>query len=150
MAEEYLAGKDVLLYKWDTIDMEWEPIACAVSNSFSTTLNFLESITKCDESTRRRPTSKTYASSADLIIVTKATQETDKVYYNALQDAADNMTKAWYAFRSSEITNKTVEKYFEAYIESIEITAERESNTEVSVSFGIDGDAVNIDPFATT
>lgn len=150
MAETYLLGKDVLLYKYNTVDEEWEPIACATSNTFGTTINFLESITKCDTATRRNPTSKNHTATVDLIVSTAASRETGKVYDNELQAEADAMTKAWYAFLSSELTTKTIEKYFEAYVESIDYTAERESNVECSVSFAIDGDAVNVDPFATT
>lgn len=150
MAETYLLGKDVLLYKYNTVDAEWEPIACATSNTFGTTINFLESITKCDTATRRNPTSKNHTATVDLIVSTAASRELGKVYDNELQAEADAMTKAWYAFLSSELTTKTIEKYFEAYVESIEYTAERESNVECSVSFAIDGDAVNVDPFATT
>lgn len=150
MAEAYLLGKDVLLYKYNTVDSEWEPVACATSNTFGTTINFLESITKCDSATRRNPTSKNHTASVDLIVSTAATRETGKAYDNALQDEADNMTKSWYAFLSSEPTTKTIQKYFQAYVESIEYTAERESNVECSVSFAIDGDAVEVDPFPTT
>ena len=151
MAEEYLQGKDVLLYKYNTTETEWEPVACATSNTFGATMNFLESISKCDEATRRMPTSKNYTSSVDLIVPTAASRMTGKAYDNDLQDEFDNMTKAWYAFKSAEPTGeKTIEKYFQAYIESIEYTAEREGNVEASVSFAIDGDAVNTDPFLTT
>lgn len=150
MAEEYLLGKDVLLFKYNTADEEWEPVACATSNSFGGTMNFLESITKCDDATRRRPTSKSYTAAVELIVSTKASQETDKVYFDDLNAEFNGMTKSWYAFYSDEVTNKTIEYYFEAYLESFDITAEREDNVTVSASFAIDGDAVNVDPFATT
>ena len=151
MAEEYLLGQDVLLYKYNTTDTEWEPVACATSNTFGGTMNFLESITKCDEATRRAPTSKNYTATVDLIVPTATSRMTGKVYDNTLQDEFDNMSKSWYAFMSSEPTGeKTIEKYFEAYVESIDYTAEREGNVEASVSFAIDGDAVNVDPFITT
>lgn len=150
MAEEYLQGKDVLLYKYNTVDEEWEPVACATSNAFGKTTNFIESITKCDTATRRLPTFNTVTASVDLIISTVASNVTGKVYYNDLNDQQTAMTKAWFAFLSDEVTNKTIEHYFEAYIESIDITAEREGNVEASVSFGVDGDSTNIDPFATT
>lgn len=149
-AETYLLGKDVLLFKYNTVDEEWEPVACATSNTFGTTINFLESITKCDSATRRNPTSKNHTATVDLIVSTAASRQLNKVYDNILQDEADAMSKSWYAFLSSEPTTKTIQKYFEAYVESIEYTAERESNVECSVAFAIDGDAVDTDPFPAT
>jgi len=150
MAEEYVEGKDLILYKWNTVDTEWEPVACATDNSFETTLNFLESITKCDESTRRRPTSKNYTSSISGLVSTKASQISGKVYSDILQEEADNMTKSWYAIYTPEVTDKTFEKYFEAYINSISFAAAREDNMTFDAELAIDGDAVNTDPFATT
>lgn len=148
--EEYLQGKDVLLYKWNTIDTEWEPVACATSNTFGVTTNFIESITKCDTATRALPTFNTVSASVDLIISTVASNQTGKVYYNELRDQQRSQEKAWFAFLSDELTTKTIEEYFEAYVETIDITAEREGNVEASVSFKVDGDSTGTDPFATT
>ena len=148
--EEYLKGKDVLLYKWNTIDHEWEPVACATSNTFGVTMNFIESITKCDTATRVLPTFNTVSAAVDLIISTVASNITGKVYYNELRDQQRDQDKAWFAFLSDELTNKTIEEYFQAYVETIDVTAARESNVEASVSFKVDGDSSNTDPFATT
>jgi len=150
MAETFLLGKDVLLYKYNTVDEAWEPIACATSNSFGSTTSFKESITKCDEATRRVPTSKNFTTSVELVVSTKASQETGKSYLDDLEALDESMTKADYAFLSSEATNKTIEKYFQAYIESIDITAEREEDVTASVSFAIDGGVSSVDPFPTT
>jgi len=148
--EEYLKGKDVLLYKYNVEEEEWEPVACATSNTFGVTTNFIESITKCDTATRVLPTFNTVSASVDLIISTVASNQTGKVYYNDLRDQQRINEKTWFAFLSDELTSKTIEEYFQAYIESIDVTAERESNVEASVSFKVDGDSTNVDPFATT
>ena len=150
MAEVYLKGKDVLLYKYNTVDEAWEPIACATSNAFEATTNFKESITKCDDSTRVAPVSKTYSTSVDLIVSTLASQETGKSYYGELDAELEAMTKSSYAFLSSEVSSKTIEKYFEAYIETMSITAEREEDVTASISFAIDGGVSAVDPFPTT
>lgn len=150
MAETYLKGKDVLLYKYNVTDEAWEPIACATSNGFESTTNFKESITKCDDATRVAPVSKTYSTSVELVVSTVASQETGKSYYNDLDAELEAMTKASYAFLSSEVSSKTIEKYFDAYIETMSITADREEDVTVSVSFKIDGGVTSVDPFATT
>lgn len=148
--EEYFQGSDVTHYKWNTVDMEWQPVACSTSDGLSQTKNFLESKTKCDTATRRRPNGNDYSSTASLLIVKKASQQTGKYYYNDLQEAFKNDELAWYAFLSNDTPVKTVEQYFQAYVQSLNITAEDASDVTVEVEFAIDGEITNIDPFATT
>jgi hypothetical protein len=150
MAEQSLLGKDVLLYKYNTVDEAWEPIACATSNSFGSTTAFKESITKCDEATRRTPTTKNFTAAVELVVSTKASQETGKSYLDDLEALDESMTIADYALLSSEVSNKTIEKYFRAYIESIDITAAVEEDVTASVTFAVDGGVSATDPFPTT